>query len=290
MQIEKVDFMETINFKEASLSKLSLIILNKQYSSNLRKNAEAELRHRMLHMGYNLDDFLQEENNVVEQRGYRFNNYLIGDRPSIQLLYEIYFNYIFDYTHEERMVLFSELHLCNKLDYKNPFFTKINREEIKNLQIAADIEENMAEKQKLIILKEALEKREKDNIMSCKENYPGIEILSFNSAANEAWPKNSGLTPIDFYNNLREDKLQKLRNTAIGKCKLFLFEEINELLDPDIFQDAYALIKVLQDVKKVRPQQKYLMAQARRGEAIDPNTPRLIKKLPSIEKSINEKV
>lgn len=116
--------MQIKNLRMLSISNLILLILNSKNSDILRKCAEIELRKRIKNVGWKYDDLLHFDDKVIEERGLDIDNYLISPNVNMQQLMETYFLYSKDTNYDSNFLLFSEKHLCNELDFAEPFFSK----------------------------------------------------------------------------------------------------------------------------------------------------------------------
>lgn len=139
------------------ISNLILIILNNKENSINRKTAELELKKRIKLINWDYNDLLHFDDKVIKSCGLAINNYLIYDNISMQKLMEVYFKYC--YMKNEKNLLFSEKHLCNEADYKSPFFSEIISKEINNLDKRINNTNLSNEKNKLIVIKKALQSR-----------------------------------------------------------------------------------------------------------------------------------
>ena len=115
------------DLRKLPISHLILIILNDKYGSISREFAEIELKLRIKKLDIEFDDLLQFDDKVIKSRGLDIDNYLISKNVDMQKLMETYFKYDKDkggeYYSEE--LLFSEKHLCNELNFGEPFFRKV---------------------------------------------------------------------------------------------------------------------------------------------------------------------
>ena len=112
-----------MNYNKLSLSNLSLIMLNKENSKEVRNAAEKEIQRRFKGTSCEFEQFREYEQRSIDKRGTDKENYLIGNNPSMQQLMDIYFRYVADRIYLDN-ILFSELHFCNN-DCRNAFFSTI---------------------------------------------------------------------------------------------------------------------------------------------------------------------
>ena len=125
--------MKIRELKKQTISALFVIANNPNYDYETRKNAEAELRKRMKNLGYDYDTFAEEEFQVIEKRGTNLNNYLVGPKPNMQLLMELYFRF-HNSSSDYNPLLFSENHLCNDYNNSHSFFSTICKMEVGNIE------------------------------------------------------------------------------------------------------------------------------------------------------------
>lgn len=186
------------NIKQLSLSHLSLIILDPNTLETKKMPAMSELYERFNKEINYVDKFLYYENNVLLNRGYDINSYLIGDNPTIQQLMEIYFTYVKDNENIHDKILFSESHFCNNSSNIS-MFKKILRYEHRNIDMRMYYKK-IAEDEKEFHSLENIKnnKIELDQLKKVKE----IVMLQEEKNKNDIWYKNTGTQFLyDIYNN-----------------------------------------------------------------------------------------
>ena len=157
-----------------TISNLIFIIVNNNYDKEIKKQAEEELKKRCQLVGWSYINLIDSEFRKIVERGMDINNYLICPKPSVQLLMELYFTYVYENTNN--LLLLSEKHLCSDISYFPNFFDKVCNEEIETIKIRINEEPD------LILIKELFEKRaiikeeNKDKIKK-KDFYKHNEIL-----------------------------------------------------------------------------------------------------------------
>ncbi len=270
------------DLKKLPISNLVIIILNDKYGFALRKCAEAELRKRIKHLGYPYGDLLHKENLVIKERGLDINNYLIRNNPDMQQLMEVYFSYCYNLPFEEKLLLFSEYHLCNDMTFCARFFDKVCDKEIKNLNRRLN---NIYFKDDLLHLyMKALIKRKSDIYINKLFYYKGIDKLEY----NEAFQFLDDELLLEPLSNVTDEELANINTSKITMIKYVILEMLNEsLLDADIFQDLYGLKKVIEDSNRLNMQKKILYNQVKNGYKVDYNSDTMKKTLKKVKDSIN---
>lgn len=276
---------EIKDLKKLSISALELIILNDKNKSNIRKCAEIELKIRIKNLGWMYEDFLHAEDKIFSVRGLDIDNYLIGNKPSMQQLMELYFLYSFDTKYEDNLLLFSERHLCNNMTFCSKFFDNVCSIEIQNMEKRLN---SKAEKddQNLLLFKKALEKRKKDIEENKKKYYSKTELLEF----NEALQLLSQDSLLEFGYNLSDEQLYDIACSKIKTFKYIFLESLNDgIFDADLFQNLFGLKKVLIDSSKLKLQKRLLLSEVKNGALVDYSSKTMRKVLEKVETSVNYK-
>lgn len=121
------------------ISKLSFTVLSEDASSKDKNEAFKEIKRRFQYITYSYDAFMNFEEKAISKRGEDITKYLIQDNPTSQLLFEIYFNYVYkNKIFEHGNLLFSEVLLCN--EEGKPTFDKFLKLELKNIKNRLDNE------------------------------------------------------------------------------------------------------------------------------------------------------
>lgn len=264
--------MEIKDFKKISISHLILTILNDENNDLVRKCAEIELRERVKNVGWEFNDLLHFDDKVIKKRGLDVNKYLISPNVNMQQLMEVYFNYNKGTNYETNGLLFSEKHLCNELEYGDPFFGKICAQEINNLdkRISTAISEEELELYKFVkgMLEERLNKQTAVIKELAEEGYSFIDLLCSNEAMQQF---DDGLNlNHEFWYNLSDEKIYKLLKSPVGNIQWSIITFLNEVVfDPDIMQDLSGLMFVRRDSRKLNKQKKQLLEQVKNGFEVD---------------------
>lgn len=264
--------MEIKDFKKISISHLILTILNDENNDLVRKCAEVELRERVKNVGWEFNDLLHFDDKVIKERGLDIKNYLISPNVNMQQLMEVYFNYNKGTNYETNGLLFSEKHLCNEIEYGDPFFGKICAQEINNLdkRISTAISEEELELYKFV--KGMLEERQNKQTAVIKElteeGYSFIDLLCSNEAMQQF---DDGLNlSHEFWYNLSDEKIYKLLKSPLGTIQWPIITFLNEVVfDSDIMQDLSGLMFVRRDSRKLNKQKKQLLEQVKSGFEVD---------------------
>lgn len=231
------------------------------------------------------EDFLHAEDKIFSVRGLDIDNYLIGNKPSMQQLMELYFLYSFDTKYEDNLLLFSERHLCNNMTFCSKFFDNVCSIEIQNMEKRLN---SKAEKddQNLLLFKKALEKRKKDIEENKKKYYSKTELLEF----NEALQLLSQDSLLEFGYNLSDEQLYDIACSKIKTFKYIFLESLNDgIFDADLFQNLFGLKKVLIDSSKLKLQKRLLLSEVKNGALVDYSSKTMRKVLEKVETSVNYK-
>lgn len=260
--------MKTKELNTLSVSNLILIILNNEIDDDIRTYAEIELRKRIRNVGWDYNDLLHFDDKVIKERGLEVENYLFSPKVNMQQLMETYFMYDHNATYENNYLLFSEKHMCNELDFGEPFFRKICSIEIDNLD--KRIKKNNDEKILLLSVKEMLLTRQKDATDALVDTFKDnpIDLL----CSNEAMYQLDGdiYKCHKLYNNLSDEEKYKILKSNYRRIKTSLLQLINDtLLDTDLFQNWYGLRFVKKDSSTLNKQKNKLLKQAINGYEVD---------------------
>ncbi|MCH5166841.1 MAG: hypothetical protein J1F35_03015 [Erysipelotrichales bacterium] len=276
--------MEARDLKKLSLSNLAFIALNPTSKSDLKKFAEIEIQYRMRNLGMEYQDFLHNENECLNVRGFDLRNYLIGPKPTMQQLMELYYKELYGNQLELSNLLFSERHLCNVLDFPGGFFNRICDLEIDNLDRLS--RENATEYNELSLdlFKQALVER-KTCIEDTKKFYEGSELFTLNDAVQYI----SDEMMLEFGTNLTDEQYYQLSGSRLRILKHLFLEFLNDgILDADFFQESYALWKALEDRSKLSLQRRILLSEAKNGNSINYKAPEMQAVLKKIKTHLNE--
>lgn len=245
--------MKMHELRKQTISALFVITNNPTYDYDTRKTAELELRKRMKNLGYDYDTFAQDELKVIQRRGENLNNYLVGPKPNMQLLMELYFR-LHNSSQDDSPLLFSENHLCN--DYNNPhsFFSSICRMEVGN------IEEKMTTKGDTEALVEAYNILL--NRLLCTRWDASIGGVDIDSVAHQ---------DVFCYNhNISEEQKSKISSSKVLSVKDALIGKIDStLMQTDIAKWVYVNKLLMKDGLLLAKQKQRLRLQAFTGYNVD---------------------
>ena len=277
--------MDIRELKRISISNLILIILNDKNNDAIRKCAEIELKRRIRNVGWEYDDLLHFDDKVIKERGLDVDSYLISPNVNMQQLMETYFMYNKDTDYSSNYLLFSEKHLCNEIDFADPFFSKICSKEIKNLDKRINGNDIESQKELLKLIKQMLLERQqnaKQSINEIKKDNP-VELL----CANEAMFQLDGDvgTCHEFLYNISDEERYDLLSSKLGMIKVGILEMLNDsLYDSDIMQYLCGLKFVRKDSSKLNKQKRQLLSQSRSGYEVNYETRTIQKALQRIKK------
>ena len=275
--------MQIKNLKTLSISNLILIILNSENRDILRKYAEVELRKRIRNVGWKYDDLLHFDDKVIEERGLDVDNYLISPNVNMQQLMETYFLYSKDTNYDSNYLLFSEKHLCNEADFTAPFFRKICKREIENIDKRIKKQNLETEKQILLAIKYMLVERQQQTKreieLVSKDTF--VDILTVNDAMYQL--DGTFATFHEFLFNISDEEMYRLLKSKFGNIKLAFLENLNNnLFDSDLMQYLCGLKFILNDSSKLKKQKRQLKQQVRSGYEVNYQTDAIQKKLKRI--------
>ena len=274
--------MQIKNLRMLSISNLILLILNSKNSDILRKCAEIELRKRIKNVGWKYDDLLHFDDKVIEERGLDIDNYLISPNVNMQQLMETYFLYSKDTNYDSNFLLFSEKHLCNELDFAEPFFRKICKREIENLDKRIKKQNLETEKQILLTIKHMLLERQqqtkRETEVVSKDAF--VNILTVNDAMYQL--DGTLATIHEFLFNVSDEEMYRLLKSKFGNIKIIFLENLNNnLFGSDLIQNLYGLKFILNDSSRLKQQKRQLEQQVRSGYEVNYQTDTLQKKFKS---------
>ena len=275
--------MQIKNLKTLSISNLILIILNSENRDILRKYAEVELRKRIRNVGWKYDDLLHFDDKVIKERGLDVDNYLISPNVNMQQLMETYFLYSKDTNYDSNYLLFSEKHLCNEADFTAPFFRKICKREIENIDKRIKKQNLETEKQILLAIKYMLVERQQQTKreieLVSKDTF--VDILTVNDAMYQL--DGTFATFHEFLFNISDEEMYRLLKSKFGNIKLAFLENLNNnLFDSDLMQYLCGLKFILNDSSKLKKQKRQLKQQVRSGYEVNYQTDVIQKKLKRI--------
>lgn len=277
--------MEIKDLRNITISNLILIILNDENNDILRKCAEIELRKRIRNVGWEYDDLLHFDDKVIKERGLDIDNYLLSPNVNMQQLMETYFMYDWNSDYYTNYLLFSEKHLCNEIDFAEPFFRKICSREINNIDKRINSNDIKREKELLISIKQMLLERQQKAKQLKKETMKDdpIELL----CASETMYQLDGGPALchEFLYNISDEERYRILKSKFGMMKAIFLENLNDtLFDSDIMQNLCGLKFVRKDSSKLNKQKKQLLQQVRSGYEINYQTETMNKALKKIKK------
>ena len=259
--------MDIRNLRRISISHLILTILNDKNGDLLRKCAEIELRKRIKNVGWEFDDLLHFDDKVIKERGLDVDKYLISPNVNMQQLMEVYFNYNKGTNYETNLLLFSEKHLCNEMEYGDKFFGNICAKEMKNLDRRMESADTELEKQLFIFVKQLLEERQTaqtavmGELSAEGENF--IDLLCSNEAMCQF---DSGPLCHVFWNNLSDEERYKIIKSPTGMLRISILDFLDDtLFDSDTMEELSGLMFVRRDSRKLSKQKKQLIQQVKSG-------------------------
>lgn len=249
--------MELKKIKKLSISNLAFNILNDNEFSLTRKDSEIELKRRIKNLGFSYYDLLDSECKKINIRGNNINNYLISDNPCIQNLMELYFNECYDKKCNDNLLLFSEKHLCNNMNFISRFFDKVCDNQINNLKDNYNLEK----------FRKVLENRYCDTIEEKNRYYLGTDILTFNEPL-------TFLKQFDLFkpgNNMTHEQYFNLRSSIFKTLGYELLVGLNNsfFLDNEVFQNLFGLKICFFDSVKLNKQKKILLDQSLNKDSVN---------------------
>ena len=287
MQIgQTIEIIKNVrDLKNKSISNLILIIINDKNNNTLRKSAEVELKRRIKNTGWEFNDILHLDDKVIKNRGLDIDNYLLSPNVNMQQLMETYFMANKSIDNSFDYLLFSEKHLCNYIDFGEPFFKKICSKEIENLDKRLNESDSKSQKELLITVKQMLQEREQkvnQTINEIKKEDP-FELLCANEASLQLGEL-LGSSHNLLYNISDEERYDILKSN-LGLIKLVILDKLNSKLeDFDIIQNLYNLKFVRKDSSKLNEQKKQLLKQVKNGYEVNYQTITMQKALQKVKK------
>lgn len=223
-----------------TLSELSLILMNKEGKNKNLVYKEFKRRTNGLEKG-----ILDHDEWVIDTRGLDINKYLVSKEPSLQLLFETYFNYVSGskpYAGDYSQVLFSEMFLCNEMFFYNKLFFSIYNNELFNLEkrIESNNNENKGQlikyKVGLILNKENILKRIKESKLEhikyneayllLKDEANGQEYINERYFGGNNVPFISSFNPIEkIYSEFVPLKIIACDSLRLNKQRSILYSE-----------------------------------------------------------------
>ncbi len=271
--------MEIRDLKKLSISNLILIILNDKNKAFLRKCAEIELKSRIRNIDWRYDDLLHFDDKVIKERGLDVSSYLISPSVNMQQLMETYFMFNRDTDYHSNYLLFSEKHLCNELDFAEPFFGKICAREIENISERMKLTDSESQRSLLLSIQQMLLERQRQAKQAKRETRKKepIELLGVNEAFCQI---DSDGPCIELLSNLSDEEKYKIMRSRVAMIKVRILRMLNDtLLESDSMQNLGTLKFVLNDSSKLRSQKRQLLSQVRNGYIVDYQTETMKKAL-----------
>jgi len=182
-----------------TISNLVLIILDTKNNYYARKYAEEELKSRLKYFATNYYDVMNEEEKRINKRGFDVNNYLFSKTPTLQQLMELYFTYSCCNNSNDNLLLFSEKHLCNNMNFVSSFFDNICDIQIDRIDDLLDFIKNTHEKESLRLAKKLLVNRKHQMYDEQQKEFSGLNKLGFNEAL--LYFDDYKFKPLSFMNN-----------------------------------------------------------------------------------------
>ncbi len=241
-------------FNKLPISNLTFMIVDDRNDSNIRKQAEEELKRRCSPLGWSYVNLIDYDFRKITERGYDINKYLIGPKPDLQLLMELYFTYVYQ-RNSENLLLFSEKHLCSDVSYFSNFFDKVCCRELELINMRIKNEPD------LVVFRELLEERKRNK----KEKVDQIRARDFLK-----------------YNEL----LQDLNESKI-KVRFKFSDEFLEYLDyndESLFNILCDLKAIFTDGMKLSEQRRLLQECIQIGYKVDYHSQNMQKALVRIKK------
>ena len=234
------------NVRRLSISNLNFLMVDPNTDLETKKNAEKELDRRCLKAGWSSRNLYECDFYKIRQRGFDIDKYLIGSKPSMQLLMELYFSYLYDDS--DNMLLFSEKHFYNN----SSFFNQILMKEIKNLDDRIKIENN----ERLQYIKDVFLK-----VLHCEKE------KKKNSITNELIKNN------DIFRALCEERIKIGMNFDATFLKIIGYNENS------MFSIASDLMAIFHDSNLLHEQKRLLLAESSIGCVVDYGSSVIEKKL-----------
>ena len=230
-----------------------------------------------------LEHLLHFDDKVIKERGLDVDNYLISPNVNMQQLMETYFLYSKDTNYDSNYLLFSEKHLCNEADFTAPFFRKICKREIENIDKRIKKQNLETEKQILLAIKYMLVERQQQTKreieLVSKDTF--VDILTVNDAMYQL--DGTFATFHEFLFNISDEEMYRLLKSKFGNIKLAFLENLNNnLFDSDLMQYLCGLKFILNDSSKLKKQKRQYKQQVRSGYEVNYQTDAIQKKLKRI--------
>lgn len=142
---------------------------------------------------------------------------------------ETFFMYNKD-TDYDTNLLFSEKHLCNQIDFAEPFFRKICSKKIKNLDRRINSSEVATQKELFQSMKQMLLERQQKTKQAIKKIWKDdpVELLCANKAMFQLDGGDADLH--EFLYNYSEEEIYNLLSTKLGIKKSTILDRLNTSL------------------------------------------------------------
>lgn len=233
--------------RSLTISNLVLIILNNSNNDELRKQAEMELKRRLKYNKVSYDEVLYEEGIRIEQRGFDINNYLFSNNPTIQQLMELYFSYVYNNSWNNNLLLFSERHLCNQMNFCSSFFDKICENAINKINdelefLLFNFNGDFINLHNLEVARNILQKRKKYMLEEQQKEFRKLDILEFNESLLYFDDYGCNYSKNDILNRLYglkfvlsdSMKLKKQKNSLLKQSKDSLVNYNSEIIQKSL--------------------------------------------------------
>lgn len=236
-----------------TISNLILLILNDENTSILRNEALKELKYRSTSYGINYEDLIKNDEENINKRGFETKNYLFSKNVDIQQVMDSYFeNYYLD-----NKLLLSEKELCN--NYGEFFDTVCEKELINIYKRLKNNNLSINEKQRLIKIKELIEKRK--NMLRCKltstdDIYEFLDRLTFDFDCDEL-----------------------LKNKSINNIELMKRALLGSYIENFFVRNLHISKIIRTESRKLKLQKKNILAQVKSGYQVNYLTPIINKAL-----------
>ena len=250
--------MELSKLKKVPLSYLSFLSLDQSQNSFFQTCAKEELRRRLQNTSIPVEQWLNAEEMVFNERGYQVERYLFGPHPSMQHYMELVLG--------DGPRTFSELHLCPFVqsgDDGNAFYRRILKSEVKNLDVRMFRSVSPKEVERLRLVRKEI----KDLILQDRPFPFEDDKFSLNSSLR--YLRDLG-KPFSYGANLSIEQQYHLASSPFGKLESSIFERIDDsMCDQENVQKYVGMARVLSDSSKMNEQRRMLLEQVRAGFEVD---------------------
>lgn len=229
-----------------TISNLVLIILDTKNNYYARKYAEEVLKRRLKYFATNYYDVMNEEEKRINKRGFDVTNYLFSKNPTLQQLMELYFTYSCCNNSNDNLLLFSEKHLCNNMNFVSSFFDNICDMQIDRIDDLIDFVKNTHEKESLRLAKKLLVNRKHQMYDEQQKEFSGLNKLEFNEAL--LYFDDYKFKPLSFINNPTLHRLYGLKvvlndSNRLKQQKQILLNSVDTVdYNTPVMQKAFARI------------------------------------------------